>query len=207
MDVVKLNFVNRSHDRNNTQIVIFQKNSAEGFNKSAVAWKVIKGCEPGQNLLFDFPLESFLQVKCESGNSTPIIKMPYGKVIEVIEDELVGIRLQVVRGVEVSDKELFVKNSLEDETAEVRVYKDNKLLSVIKDLPVGITGKFLMKETSLWVGAITEMVEGEVMVPAAVASIDAVEFSLAHVVSADIVMVGGGPSNPFSFKLENVVKV
>ncbi len=206
MDVVKLNFVNRSNDQNNTEIVIFQKNNAEGFNVSAVAWKVIKGCEPGSNLLFDFPLDSTLQAKRENGSLTPVIKMPYGKVIEVVDDELAGIRLQVVHNVEVSDKEVFVKNSLEDETVEVRIYKGNKLLSVIKDLPVDKTGKFLMTETSLWFGAITEMAEGEVIVPAAFACIDAAEFSLAHVVSADIVMIGGGFSTPFAFKFENVVK-
>jgi len=44
---IKLNFVNRSNDTNDSQILIFQKNIAASADETAVAWTVIANCGRG----------------------------------------------------------------------------------------------------------------------------------------------------------------
>lgn len=65
MTTIKLNFINRSNDTNNSNVVIFQQNVAENFDELAVAWKVIQNCGQLENHPFKYPME--LQVS--AGNS------------------------------------------------------------------------------------------------------------------------------------------
>ena len=41
---IKLNFINKSKDTNNSSVVVLQKNVAESFDEIAVAWKIIENC-------------------------------------------------------------------------------------------------------------------------------------------------------------------
>lgn len=56
MNTVKLNFINRSNDQNNSSVVIFQKNTAGDFDEIAVAWKIMENCAQGWEHTFDFEL-------------------------------------------------------------------------------------------------------------------------------------------------------
>ena len=59
MNTIKLNFINRSNDQNNSQVVIFQKNVAADLDELAVAWKVIDNCGQGDNHPFNYPMQEF----------------------------------------------------------------------------------------------------------------------------------------------------
>ena len=71
MSAIQLNFINKSNDQNNSEIVLFQKNMATSFDEIAIAWKVIKNC--GQGDYHPFTYSSVLQVAMSDsyGNYTP----------------------------------------------------------------------------------------------------------------------------------------
>ena len=52
---IRLNFINRSNDANNSQIVIFQQDPASDTGTPAAPWKVIANCAPGDSHSFTFP--------------------------------------------------------------------------------------------------------------------------------------------------------
>jgi len=57
MNAIKLNFINKSNDPNNSDIIIFQKNTGIDFEDTAVAWKVINNCSVGWNHCFELSRE------------------------------------------------------------------------------------------------------------------------------------------------------
>jgi len=56
MNAIKLNFINRSSDTNNSSVVIFQQNVAENFEELAIAWKVIENCGRLDNHPFTYQM-------------------------------------------------------------------------------------------------------------------------------------------------------
>lgn len=70
-NAVKLNFINRSNDVSNAEVVIFHKNVATDFEELAVAWRVIKNCGQGDNHPFLFPFNSEVSASASYGNYTP----------------------------------------------------------------------------------------------------------------------------------------
>ncbi len=66
--------------------------------------------------------------------------------------------------------------------------------------------KVKARRTTIWIGAVSQVDEGQVMNSAILSDINT-EISLLGIVSADIVTTGGGAgptSTPFVFTLENV---
>lgn len=57
MSDIKLNFINNSNDKNNSDVVIFQKNVATDYDELAIAWKVIENCGMNNNHPFTYPME------------------------------------------------------------------------------------------------------------------------------------------------------
>jgi len=53
---IHLNFINYSDDTNNSSVVIFQKNVADPFDHSVIAWEVISNYGPGVKIPFVFHL-------------------------------------------------------------------------------------------------------------------------------------------------------
>jgi hypothetical protein len=52
---IRLNFINRSNDANNSQIVIFQQDPASDSASPPAPWKVIRNCAPGDSHPFTLP--------------------------------------------------------------------------------------------------------------------------------------------------------
>ncbi len=74
----KLNFINRSKDENNSQVVIFQKDVAPDSEGIVVAWKVIKNCGPGESHPFVFPWSLGVAAMDRSENHTPTLDAKAG---------------------------------------------------------------------------------------------------------------------------------
>ncbi|PXX42623.1 hypothetical protein [Undibacterium pigrum] len=224
---VKLNFINRSSDTNNSSVVIFQKNVATSFDELAIAWKVIEKTGSGDSHAFHFPVFSFIGASDSWGNHTPLQPVQNGAVLQM-ELTNSGAQLLPVASVDnavqmdfavtanqqevsipdfaASAEQLQVANALPQGALNVSVYKDGTLLAAKTSVVPGEKAVFEFKPT-IWVGVASEVEQGQVMNSAIISSINT-ELSLLGIASADIVMTGGGPGKdapPLVFTLENIV--
>jgi len=71
MEKIKLNFINKSADANNSSIVLFQQNVAEDFGEIEIAWKVIENCGRSDNHPFIYPMDVKVPGSDSYGNYTP----------------------------------------------------------------------------------------------------------------------------------------
>ena len=83
----KLNFIKKSSDNNDSTIVIFQKNVAENFDESSVAWTVIKN--PKQLIKYSFLYPSHFKVQASDpeGNPTSAMTACEGQSFEMATDK------------------------------------------------------------------------------------------------------------------------
>ncbi len=204
MPDIKLNFVNQSNDRNNSEVVIFQKNVATSYEELAVAWKVIEYCGQSWNHPFTYPMDMFVAASDSWGNFSQQQAASNGQQFAVIENQS-GDILQYA-GQASSQNEVEVLNGLQLGAIDANVYKDNRLLATKTSIAPGQKAVFQFKPT-IWIGVVSQIEEGQIMNSAILSNINT-EISLFGVKSADIVMTGGGPgsgSTPFQFTLQNIV--
>lgn len=204
MTDIKLNFINKSNDINNSEVVIFQKNVATSFSEIAIAWTVIQNCGRGDNHPFVYPMKSEVNAADSYGNYTPHLNAPKGQSFHVIKTNT-GDELQPA-GPATNPDEIEIKNNLNSGSINANVYKDGKLLATKTSISPAQKAVFNFKPT-LFIGVVSQLVEGEVMNSAITSDINT-ELSLLGLASADIVMTGGGvgPSaTPFTFMLENIL--
>lgn len=201
---IKLNLINRSNDANNSQIVIFQKNGAEGADAPAVAWQVIQNLGPGENHPFKYAMDLTISVGDGWGNYTPQLQAQNGQRF-IMAQTASGDTLSL-QGAAASAVEIECRNDLQQGAISVGLYNSGKLLLQKTSVAPGQTAVFALHPT-LFIGVISQMEEGEVMDSAIMSNVNT-ELSLLGIASADIVMTGGGPgtnATPFRFTLENVV--
>lgn len=201
---ITLNFINKSNDANNSEIVIFQKNIATNFDELAVAWQVIRDCGPGDNHPFTFPMSMQVGASDSYGNYTPQLDGQHGQLFQT-EPTTTGYRL-VPADACASSKEVQVLNAQPKGAINASCYKDGKLLATKTSIAPQQKAVFEFKPT-IWIGAASQIVQGQVMDSAIISNINT-ELSLLGIASADIVMTGGGPganATPFAFHLENIV--
>lgn len=201
---IKLNYINRSNDVNNSEIVVFQKNLAAKDDELSIAWLVIKNCGQGDNHPFVYPTQINVSASDSYGNFTPQLPAQNGQLFQMrlcsSGDEL------SLAGPGSSAKEVQVLNSLSQGAINASIYKNGKMLAQKTSIAPQQKAIFEFKPT-LWVGVASQVEEGAVMDSAIISSIDT-ELSLLGVASADLVLTGGGSgssSAPFEFNLENVL--
>ena len=203
---IKLNFINRSNDINNSEVVIFQKNVAETFDELAVAWRVIQNCGRNDNHPFNYPLQFQVCASDSYGNYSPELTAYEGQSFEMVKDTS-GDVLQLSPTPAVSSQEVEIKNNLSTGAMNGNIYRDGKLLAVKTNIAPGQKGVFQFKP-SIFIGTASQIVEGDVMNSAIIQQINT-ELNLFGIQSADIVMTGGGSgpgATAFSFHLENINK-
>lgn len=200
---IKLNFINRSNDANNSEIVLFQKNVATDFDELAIAWLVIQNCGQGDNHPFVYPMEMDVSASDSYGNYTPKLPAQNGQMFQMrmaSSGDTLGYA-----GPGSSSKEVQVLNDLSKGAVSASIYKNGKLLAQKTSIAPQQKAVFEFKPT-IWVGAASQIEEGAVMDSAIISSVNT-ELSLLGIASADLVMTGGGPgpqSTAFQFTLENV---
>jgi hypothetical protein len=201
---IQLNFINESNDTNNSDIVIFQKNVATDFDELPVAWQVIHNCGQGDNHPFLYPMATAVAASDSWGNYTPQLDAQSGQLFQMVLTPS-GDTL-VASGAGSSPDELQILNALQRGAINAGVYKAGRLLAQKTGIAPQQKAVFQFKPT-LWIGAASQIVQGQVMNSAIVSDINT-ELSLLGIASADIVMTGGGAgvnATPFQFTLRNVV--
>ncbi|MCX8474155.1 MAG: hypothetical protein MT490_00025 [Sphingomonas sp.] len=201
---VKLNFINLSNDANNSEIVIFGKNVATSYDELAIAWTVIKYCGQGDNHPFTYPMAQTIGASDSWGNYTPQQNAPRGQrfamALTTSGDQLVA------RGPATSPTEIQLLNELPRGAVNANIYKDGRLFAIKTSIAPQQMAVFDFTPT-IWIGVASQVQQGQVMNSAIISNINT-EISLLGLVSADIVMTGGGSgpnATAFVFTLENVV--
>jgi hypothetical protein len=203
MTDIKLNYIDRSNDASNSDIVFFQKNVSVDYDALAVAWKVIRNCGQGNHHPFVFPMLMQVSASDSWGNYTPRLTAFNGQLFHVSACPS-GNEL-TYKSPGTSAKEVQVQNDLVKGAISAGIYKDNRLLALKTAIAPAQKAVFQFKPT-LFVLAASQIEESSVM-NSAVMSANMTELSLLGVASADIVMTGGGPdqnATSFEFTLENV---
>ena len=203
---IQLNFINKSADTNNSSIVIFQQNVAEDFGEIAVAWRVIQNCGRMDNHPFVFPLQFQVSASDSYGNYTPRFTAYDGQGYDMVKDNS-GDVLQLSKTDATDPNEVEVRNDLEQGAISACIFKDNKLLAIKTNMAPGQKAVFQF-HPRIYIGVVSQIVEGQIMSSAIISQVNT-EINLFGIMSADIVMTGGGPgpnSSPFQFHLENINK-
>lgn len=204
MTGIQLNFINNSNDVNNSQIVIFQKNTVADLEEIAVAWKVIENCGRGWSHPFNYPIQSYVSASDSWGNVSPQLPAANGQSFSVTNDPS-GDILKAT-GQSTGANEISILNTLQTGAINANIYKDGKLLATKTGVAPSQKAAFAF-EPAIWIGAVSQLTEGAVMNSAILSQVNT-EISLLGLKSADIVMTGGGPgptANPFIFTLQNIV--
>lgn len=203
MKSIKLNFINQSNDANNSDIVIFQPNTAQGQDDFCVAWKVIQNCGKGDRHPFTFPPQLTVGATDSYGNSTAVLNAKPGDAFNVSKtasgDEL------VLAGKAKVATEIEVKNNLAMGAVNINCYRNGKLLGTSVNLVPLQLAAFQFRPT-IFIGVVQNIAEGDILNAAVLSEINT-EISLIGIASADIVMTGGGTgptATAFYFALENV---
>ncbi|NLR68446.1 hypothetical protein HGH92_29330 [Chitinophaga varians] len=204
MTDIRLNLINRSNDRNNSSIVIFQRNEATSFNELAVAWQVVRNLGQGWNHPFSYPMEMSVSASDSWGNYSPLKAAENGQQFQVVRDPSGDILKYA--GQATSQNEVEILNALDLGAVNANVYRDGKLLATKTAIAPGQKATFQFRPT-IWIGVVSQVVEGQLINSAILQQINT-ELSLFGIASADIVMTGGGPgasSTPFEFTLQNIL--
>ncbi|MES2556611.1 MAG: hypothetical protein V4604_10695 [Bacteroidota bacterium] len=204
MNTINLNFINHSNDTGNNVVVIFQNNHAQGQDETVVAWKVIANCGIGDNHPFTFPSQVTVSFNDSFGNFSPQLEAVPGDAFSV-EKSSTGDVLTKSKNPAKVPAEIEVTNNLSMGAIDINCYRDGKLLSTCLGIVPAQMGAFQFKPT-IYIGAIPQMEEGEIMNAAIVSEINT-EISLLGISGADIVMKGGGTgpqAMPFTFTLTNI---
>ena len=204
MPDIKLNFINRSNDKNNSQILVFQKNVNTNYDELSVAWLVIDNCGQGWNHPFSYPMAMQVSASDSYNNFSPQKTVYNGDKFAVVHDKS-GDTLQPA-GQASSPNEVDVVNSLAMGSVDVNIFKDGRLLATKTNVEPGGKAVFEFLPV-LWIAAVSQIEEGEFINSAILQDINT-QLSLFGIKSADIVMTGGGSgptSTAFQFNLENIV--
>ncbi|KIA99599.1 aromatic ring-opening dioxygenase LigA [Flavobacterium sp. KMS] len=206
MDKIKLNFINKSNDAKNNNVVIFQQNAAQEFEKTAIAWKVIENSAKLDNHPFTFSM-GYEVSACDSyGNFTPMFYTYEGTAYEMVMDNS-GSVLRVASKPATNLSQIEIKNALPSGIIDANCYRNNRLIATKTNLKPGDKAVFEFYPR-LFIGVVPEIEEGDILDSAIISQINS-QINLFGITSADIVMTGGGPGNnstPFYFNLENINK-
>jgi hypothetical protein len=199
---IELNYVNHSNDPDNSAIVIFQKNVPSGSDELVVAWKVIQFCGKGGNHPFIFSSALTVNASDSYGNYMPKLPAQYGLEYAVTLDR--SGHVFGPAGPATSATQIQIRNALQLGAINAEVQRSAKRLAVVNEIAPGQIASFEFNPV-IWIGAVSQAVEGEILSAATVATVDT-EISLEGILRADIVATGGG-SQPMVFSLDNVVTV
>lgn len=201
---IKLNLKNESNDANNSQVVVFQKNVTPGFSELSVAWTVIQNLGQGDHHPFSYPLDMFVSANDSWGNYTPKFLVYPGQAYSMTLTSSGDVLTRYVPGA-AEPTDIDVRNDLQQGAIGANIYRDGRLLATKTSVAPGQKATFLFKPT-IYIGVASQIEEGQIMDSAILSSMNT-ELSLLGLMSADILMTGGGPgpnSTPFRFSMTNM---
>jgi len=203
MDIT-LNFINRSDDAGNSQILIFGKNPETSLDAIAQAWAVIPAGAPNMSHALLYPAETGLTVQDSYGNFTPMQPAAPGQHFRFVAGEEGGaVEPAIAAG---PADQITLANDLIQGSVNACLYKGKHLYLCERHVLPGQTAAFRLKPV-IWVGVASGSDSGAGSGSATLSS-DATKISLLGLASADVVMTGGGTgpnAEPLLFTLENIV--
>lgn len=203
---IELNFINRSKDTSNEQVVIFQRNLSDIGDNKVVAWHVIPSFDYGREHPFTIPMELQVDASDAEGHHTARFSAMPGQAFDMVK-EAEGYVLKRSTHAAGNPGEVEIRNKLERGPINANVYRGNRLLGTKSDLPPGQKAVFQFTK-SIHIGCSSEAAEGDLLDLKRLAE-NTCEINMLEISSADIVMTGGGPSQPpqpIAFHIENEVK-
>lgn len=203
-DSIKLRLVNQSFDRNNSRILIFQRNVQPNYQEVPVAWKVIENLGQDWTHPFDYPAQLQVSTSDCNGNRSGLMESDQAMRWGVFRTES-GNQLQYVGPSSGRVPELQVANGLPLGAIDANIYRAGKLLATKTGVAPGQMAVFRFAPV-LSICVASQVTEGASL-DAAILSRANTELSLSGLLSADIVMTGGGSGKtamPFRFTLQNI---
>lgn len=212
---VALRLVNETAGFDNYVCVIWQENLAvESQFRKYVAWQVIheRDFDSGRAYAFDYPFQLQVAASDSWNNLTPRIDAEYGTSFSMTRTES-GDAL-VPNGNIPDPTGIEMTNNLEEGSINFWCYRGGKKLALAKDVDPGISARFAFDPAHTihlgiaLLGEIEEGVEFKEFNGMASPVMLGASLPLRGVVSADIVMTGGGGGSVaqrISFIIKNVV--
>jgi hypothetical protein len=207
MESIKLNFINRSDDTSDVNVVIFQQNIAKDRRELVFAWKVIQNCKPLEIHPIIYPLNFVITVGDAYGNYTSPVSACEGQTLKMTSN-LSGHTLQLTSIPAANSNQIEVSNDLPQGAINTNCFKDGKLLASKTGTSTGQKAVFEF-QSKIFIGVESKVEEGDVLKSSLISRINN-EINLVGISNADIVMTGGGSgkgAEPFKFSLENINQV
>ena len=205
MDIF-LRFFNLSSDVNSSDVVFFQNNASGDSEALSIAWKVIRRCGYGNYHPFVYSTDCHVSASDSYGNFTPHLPASPGQLFHAFRGPA-GNQLGL-KGRALNSAEVVLANDLERGAIGANIFKNDKLFARKTAIAPGQIATFSFKP-SLMISAYSQITEGQGL-DSCVMTGRQTELSLLGVISADIIMTGGGPdekAEAFSFHLANIVRV
>ncbi len=203
---IALRLINRSNDRGNSEVVLFQRNVVPELEELAIAWRVIRYC--GRDCIHPFAYSTDVEIGLgdDHGNFSPRLAAERGMRFTVASHPGGKPRLSsALDGASHADIE--VVNQLGRGAVNVNAFVSGRLMAAKSAVAPGQKAVFRFTPV-LWVGVGSQIEESRALSSAVLSSANT-PIELAGIASADIVMTGGGAgesAQPFRFELENVVR-
>jgi len=197
----KITFINKSFDRNNSHVVIYQKNVATGYGETSVAWKVIENCGYEWSHTFNVPTAFEVLAEDSFGNVSNQKKAINGQKWEVVKSDS-GDILQLVSANAASSTEVEVKNSLSLGSIDTMIYKEGRMVCSKTGVSPGEKSVFEF-QPYIYVGVNSRVEQGDALNSAILSDFNT-KFCLAGIEEANLIMTGGGvgkDATPFKFDL------
>jgi hypothetical protein len=191
---IRLGFINETAVPMPT-VVVFQKNAADPFGDTAIAWQIVPHTSPGSESVIDFDEELSAGANDAHGGYLPPHDIAPGQALSVTaapSGELFAAPVPATAAGIVQ-----VRNGLPNRPIEAAIYRSGRLLARKTRLQPGDTAAFRF-DREIRIG-VAPVVEGQVMNAAMLAGLDTC-FALDGFEAATIVMRGGGDA-PYRFEM------
>jgi len=198
---MKITFINQSNALNGSVVVICQKNIAPNSDGVVVAWRVLENLGINWKHKFAYPINFYVGAGDEWGNLCNPQLADTGQKWNVVRSSS-GDVLNLDSASASSLTEVEIKNCLPIGSIDAQIYKDGKLLATKTGVSLQQKGVFEF-ETSIWVGVVPQMGEGDILDAAALSAVNT-EISLLGIAKADLILTDGsadGTGPPFKFTL------
>ncbi len=200
---VQLRFVNLSDDEGMSNVVFFQKNTT-AIHDNRVAWRVVRHCEHHDYCSIPYSLDTDINMVDWNANHSERLAAYQGNVFHIAPQGY-GKYLSAMP-LEGCPTQIWVQNHLSQGAVHVNLYRSGCLVAQQRNVIPEQWAKFDLLHW-LYVAVMPDVKQGEI-IPSRFLSTSVAEFCLYDIVSADIIMLGGGCGKDavaLHFEITNVV--
>jgi hypothetical protein len=193
---IRLGFINETSAAPMPTVVVFQKNVAERFGDTAIAWQIVPHTPPGGASEIDFDEALTAGANDGYGGYLPQHDIAPGQALSVTaapSGELFAAPVPATAAGIVQ-----IRNGLPNRPIEAAIYRGGRLLARKTRLQPGETAPFRF-EPEIWIG-VAPVVEGQLMNAAMLAELGT-RFPLPEGLSEATIVMRGGGNLPFHFEI------